>query len=615
MKLHALSLRNFRSYRETTTLFFDEFTVLIGRNDIGKSTLLEALDIFFGNRKMEEDDIHVDAREAGQAPVIEVTFSDLPDSLVLDAGAPTRLEEEFLTLDGRLCIRREYGNLRRPHTLILADHPTRTGAEDLHTLSIRQLRQRAEALGVPTTYNRGVKHEIRRAIWAHLGPDLQLRPTAISTGSGPGKDLWEKLQPCLPMFALFQSDRSNLDQDSEIQDPMKLATREVLRRLAPKLEEIRREVQTSIQEIAESTIRKVRQMNPEVASTLAPLIPEPKWERVFDITLTSDGVPLNKRGSGVRRLVLLNFFREEAERKQSAEGAGGVLYAIEEPETAQHPDWQQKLVEALRELAASDHAQVIMTSHSPALAGMAPLEALRFLERDAATGRRRIETGSEENLQRIAASLGVLPSLSTSVDTVRLILCFEGPTDLQFFQHIAPHFGLDLRRDPRLVAIHLGGSTLGQWVTRDYLRKLGKPEVHIYDRDVEKYGAYVHLVNRRNNGSWAAQTRQYEIENYIHPSVIEQVLRLPRPFIDPRSDWQRAWPDRDLPRELAAFMQQLHREGHALCFRTARTSSLVSRIKKRLTDEGARHMTPDLLQDIGALEEVKGWFERIRERL
>ena len=65
-------------------------------------------------------------------------------------------------------------------------------------------------------------------------------------------------------------------------------------------------------------------MNPEVADTLTPVIPDYdalKWADVFKkIDISSDeDIPLNKRGSGVKRLILLNFFRAEADRREKKE--------------------------------------------------------------------------------------------------------------------------------------------------------------------------------------------------------------------------------------------------------------------------------------------------------
>jgi hypothetical protein len=48
-------------------------------------------------------------------------------------------------------------------------------------------------------------------------------------------------------------------------------------------------------------------MAPELASELTPRFKEkPRW--TFNFTLDGEnGIPVNKRGSGIRRLILLNF--------------------------------------------------------------------------------------------------------------------------------------------------------------------------------------------------------------------------------------------------------------------------------------------------------------------
>ena len=51
MKIRSLSITNFRAYKNTTQIFFDDLTVFVGKNDVGKSTILEALDIFFHDGK------------------------------------------------------------------------------------------------------------------------------------------------------------------------------------------------------------------------------------------------------------------------------------------------------------------------------------------------------------------------------------------------------------------------------------------------------------------------------------------------------------------------------------------------------------------------------------
>lgn len=50
MKIDKIILENFRGYKKRTEISFDDLTVFIGKNDVGKSTILQALDIFFNEK-------------------------------------------------------------------------------------------------------------------------------------------------------------------------------------------------------------------------------------------------------------------------------------------------------------------------------------------------------------------------------------------------------------------------------------------------------------------------------------------------------------------------------------------------------------------------------------
>ena len=51
MKIKSLRIINLRGYKGEVTIDFDDFTAFVGKNDIGKSSILEALDIFFMTEK------------------------------------------------------------------------------------------------------------------------------------------------------------------------------------------------------------------------------------------------------------------------------------------------------------------------------------------------------------------------------------------------------------------------------------------------------------------------------------------------------------------------------------------------------------------------------------
>ena len=96
MKLVSLTLSNFRCFRDETRIAFDDLTAIIGENDVGKSSALEALEVFFNSDvvKIENGDLSVTAED--NIVTITCEFTDLPQLLVLDAQAETSLGEEYL---------------------------------------------------------------------------------------------------------------------------------------------------------------------------------------------------------------------------------------------------------------------------------------------------------------------------------------------------------------------------------------------------------------------------------------------------------------------------------------------------------------------------------------
>lgn len=391
MKIEKLILSNFRSYNEEISIDFNDLNVFVGKNDIGKSTILEALDIFFnegkGVIKMDKDDINKQAKEEGNSEIkIGVIFGDLPDALTIDATNPTRLEDEYLlNEDGKLTIIKKYSNAGKEKVFVKAHHPTNAACSEL------LLKKQADLKKILTDEmvceDKTKNSEIRKAIWGFYSEILELDEIEIELAKIDAKNTWEQLKTYLPLYSLFQSDRKNSDGDSEIQNPMKLAVQEILKdqRLMASLNQVAIDVEEKLKEVADQTLAKLNEMNPEIADSLTPVIPSPeslKWVDVFkSVSITGDeDIPINKRGSGVKRLVLLNFFRAEAERRRNESNVPDIIYAIEEPETSQHPSHQRKLIEAFIELSGSDNTQVLLTTHSPSIVKMLEFEHLKLIK-------------------------------------------------------------------------------------------------------------------------------------------------------------------------------------------------------------------------------------------
>lgn len=380
MRIKKVTIENFRGFSKETTINFNQLNLFIGKNDVGKSTVLEALDIFFNDGKgavkidAQDKNIHHQDNDIS----ITVSFSGYPEEVIIDSTNKTSLDAEYLlNSDGNLEIKKVYtGSPTKASTCyIVAMHPTCELGKDLLLKKIKDL-QKIVNDNEWECADKTKSAELRKTIWKNCcdSEDLKLEKTDIPTKKieEGAREFWEKVEKFMPLYALFQSDRENKDGDSEIQDPIKFAVKQILQgeKLQNELENIAQTVKEQIKEVIDDTLEKLKDMSPEIAKNLKAGILETsqlKWADVFKgISINDDdGIPLNKRGSGVKRLVLLSFFRAEAERKKKGDKNNNIVYAMEEPETSQHPEHQEILIETFETL--SKDYQVLLTTHSPVI--------------------------------------------------------------------------------------------------------------------------------------------------------------------------------------------------------------------------------------------------------
>jgi len=527
MRLELVKLKNFRGYKEETLISIGNLTAFIGRNDAGKSSVLEALEIFFNNSTVscERDDLNKNSDDTNIE--ITCTFVNFPTELIIDAAAPTSLlNEHLLNRAGKLEIKKVFtATAAKPKEkiYIICNHPTIQNGNDLLTLKRTELRQRANTLGIPqTNYNGSLNTSIRQAIWQSF-PDLQLQEVELLVDKEDTKKVYESLDRYLPIYALFQSDRQSKDDDKEILDPMKIAIQQALSELDENLEQIKAQVRNKAIDTANRTLAKLQEMSPELANELTPdFKTEPKFDSLFKLTIKSeDEIPINKRGSGVRRLILLNFFRAEAERRRRENVDRNVIFAFEEPETSQHPDYQEMLINSFIELSNSNSTQIILTTHNPALAGLLPLESLRFVENIDSS--RTIHLGSDEIFEKIAETLGILPDPISKNATALLLV--EGKGDVVFINHTAQQlknagYLSHTFEEKRFAIVPIGGcGNLKHWRTLKIAEQFNIPWCILLDSD---RGTSEEIINStaiqqlRQSGIKAYVTRKREPENYIH---------------------------------------------------------------------------------------------------
>ncbi len=604
MNLISVEIENIRCYTQPTKVSIGSLTTFIGKNDIGKSTILESLEIFFNNStvKVSADDVNINNKNS---PIsITCEFSELPEKIILDSGFETNLKSEYLTTkNGTLLIKKVFDCNKKTPTcdvFIVAYHPTRKGVHNLLSLKEKDLQSIIKDKKIQCALKGNPL--MRQAIW-NDATDLDLAEVEIPISKEDEKKIWDQIEKYLPLFSLFQSDRSSKDTDGEVQDPMKAAVSAAISEVQEDIEKIQQKVREKTESIAKRTHAALELIDKNLASQLTPEFTQPtsaKWTSLFSVTLSTNGIPLNKRGSGVRRLVLVSFFKAEAERLLAKSNKKGIIYAIEEPETGQHPNNQRILQQALADLSNDENCQVILTTHSPGFASDLPLEGIRYVFRDM-NGFPQIESGSDV-LGKVADALGVTPD-----NRVKLLCCVEGPTDVKAIKalshalHCKDSSIPDLSKDDRVAFVVLGGGNLKHWVNDNYLKGLGRPEFHIYDADVPDYKTKSEQVNKRGDDSVGFITKKYEIESYLHSKAIQLAFNVDVEVTD--------FPNADKKATPKVFSE--------IYSKAQKFDGIMSdtNAKIRLADKAFPLMTAEMINERDPEGEVIGWFIKMKEFL
>jgi predicted ATP-dependent endonuclease of OLD family len=226
MNLKSLTINNFRAYQSETRIEFDQLTTIIGKNDIGKSTILEALEIFFNNDTVKIESSEANIHSTNKTVEITCEFTEYPIEISIDSSSPTNLKDEYLlSKDETLVIKKKIDCSKKTPSIdiyIVANHPTEKEVANLLELKEKELQGIIKSKSLDSKLKGNPT--MRKVIWGSVS-DLKLQTIElpVSKPKEDAKRIWEQIDAYLPMFALFQSDRSSSDSDNEVQNPMKAA--------------------------------------------------------------------------------------------------------------------------------------------------------------------------------------------------------------------------------------------------------------------------------------------------------------------------------------------------------------------------------------------------------
>jgi putative ATP-dependent endonuclease of the OLD family len=535
MKVHSILVKNYGPFAVLEEAKLGKLATIIGQNDVGKSYVLKAMQLFFSKiPKIQESDVH-DYSNPRDDVIIEITFNELPENIEIEDGISTSfIEEKLLDKDGLLRVRKIYprNNLDKYSIVLFINDFQEDQFAELAKLKERELNSRCTAVGIDATRSgRSITNKSKREMIRSKATELNIPYVCRELYLTIRDDLWKTILSNLPDFVLFESDTKlgvgETTFQSQFRPIIKAAADEP--DVAIPRDTFTRAIGIALQREVDKIFKKLQLHT----NAFEKLIAKPyfSWDKAVSFEIFGKDSheiekSLEQRGAGMRRLLMVAYFQYLAEKP--LEGEGNYIFAVEEPENCLHPGLQRELARSFQKLS-DEGCQMIITSHSPVFAGASTIEDLALIVRN--EGVAKAIQYPELNLSDIANELGIEPA--DQITGYNACIFVEGPSDISFFKAIASklkeegHIQYDFD-DNRIGFILLGGESLKCWIDLRAMNRLNKNFGVVVDSDRES--PHHNVPGRKlnwkrsceNDGGIFYILRKREIENYLHSDAIRR---------------------------------------------------------------------------------------------
>lgn len=347
MRIEVVRIRAFRGIRDCVLTLRPRLTLLVGRNNSGKSRILRAIGLACGGVDADRDDFTVDSEDE---PSIDLVLAPPDGEIMFD----DRVQEVFGTHVQPVS---PGGDERIAWRTSITRSAEGWGAR----ASSRFLTFDAGARSwIPSVGASELTRSHRRAVAADL--------------AGPGRDLASELaRPGTSIRRVLD----DLEVPDESRGELELDLRTLGGRIVDESSAL-----GAVRERLDALAAAVHGIGSPHLSALPGRLEE--LVRLIDIALDTGGGPMPMRlhGSGTRSLASLQVQSVLYDRKLGRDGPDFPIHPvtlIEEPEAHLHPQACFDLADLLRAIPG----QVVVSTHSSHLATVADLGSLRLVRRTA----------------------------------------------------------------------------------------------------------------------------------------------------------------------------------------------------------------------------------------
>ncbi len=538
MRLHEVVIRNFKCITELSIAIPQtvphragsaDFLTILGRNNIGKSSVLEAIRLALPGSDISKPSIdHFREKNLENGPIeVEFEFTNLSEEDKQRQGIRTHV------FNDRYRIKKVWTEPNKTHTVFafhpqnvirdLPDKATTWTAYDINEEWRSAVQSFAQNTGRAVTGR--VTKDIQKELEQYI---LESVPSLVEESEArwqlnPG-GIQQNVDAILPRLifvpalkhtkeeAGVSEKSSTARQIVEAMFANELSTNQAVRKFSEAALEVRsiftgegegRDIVRGLEERLSTKLNRLIPLSAKLDFVPPDFTTDLASKTVLELT---DGIVNTKpehQGHGAQRALVISLLElfAESNNQVAAEGtARNVLLLVEEPEIYLHPQMSRKMRDVLTEIARTGTAQVICTSHSPIFINVADRhDGICILRKDATNRLYSVQRtedlfvgeGAEESRNRLRMLLDFDPTVLEAFFAERVCLV-EGDCEVAAVEAIANKLiangVLELneylltRRDVTLI------NCRGKWTIRAFQRVLngfGIPYIVVHDADRE----------------------------------------------------------------------------------------------------------------------------------
>jgi len=428
MKISNIEIRNYKSIK-CLNVHIDSLTAIVGKNNFGKSTILDAIQCFYGEKAIDANDFHLGTDEDIE---IKITFDDITDSDIercfgyksMVAKANMKIKERE---DDEQYAKKQLEKLNNDRERKFQETIEKYNLNFPNKCTITVTFSYSKK--GKSTYKIVEDTTIAKSDLFKFLPPIKvisaIRTPEKETTAGTKSNLKE-------LISLLQSENDSEDYIELPKIEGKLSYGEIKTLISKKEEEKCKYLSDDL------TLNFQNAINNDSLSVKVKIDNNFKFDFKYKTVLEDKDVPgkevdILSCGTGLQSMMILSILQTYIKLKKDDD----FILLIEEPEVYLHPSLQRKMISTL--LKISERNQVILTTHSPIIVSKIDKDNIHCVTKE-----KGVTSLVEATVENIVQELGIQVS---DILNKQAVIFVEGKDDARLFSllinKIAKHKGLD----------------------------------------------------------------------------------------------------------------------------------------------------------------------------